>query len=167
MHFQFALNSSDIDLWNKDFLDTHLDLLDEISPVKNFSETSWTRIEGMTSGCLEDVFSVLIFHLPRRLKDILKTSYEMSSRRLCKISSKYLGKTVTLKMCWRGLQEMCWRCLYQYMSWIRLQNILKTNKCLLGKQNRFFYEMFYSSVFARFCERRSKLASGWWVECFP
>ena len=27
MHFGFALDSSDIDLWNIDMLDTHLDLL--------------------------------------------------------------------------------------------------------------------------------------------
>ena len=28
MHFGFALELSDIDLWNKDLLDTHIDLLD-------------------------------------------------------------------------------------------------------------------------------------------
>ena len=41
----------------------------------------------------------------------------MASRRLgrCKI--------VTLKTCWRRLQ---------YMSWRRLQGVLKTNECLLG-----------------------------------
>ena len=34
MHFGFALDSSDIDLWNIDLLDTHLDLLDTDIPSK-------------------------------------------------------------------------------------------------------------------------------------
>ena len=44
MHFGFALDSSDIDLWNIDFLDTNLDLLDTDIPNKYFffvSKTSW------------------------------------------------------------------------------------------------------------------------------
>ena len=32
MHFGFALGSSDIDLWNRDLLDTHLDLLETDIP---------------------------------------------------------------------------------------------------------------------------------------
>ena len=36
MHFGVALDSSDIDLWNKDLLDTHLDLLDTDIPSKHF-----------------------------------------------------------------------------------------------------------------------------------
>ena len=36
MHFRFVLDSSDIDLWNIDFLDTHLDLLDIDIPNKHF-----------------------------------------------------------------------------------------------------------------------------------
>ena len=53
----------------------------------------------------------------RRLEDFLKTS--------CKTSSRRLGrrKIVTLKKFWRRLQDMSWR---------RLPDILKTNKCLLG-----------------------------------
>ena len=80
-HFGFALDLSDIDLWNIDLLDTHLDLLDTISPV-----------------------------------NILFAS---------KTSSRRLGrrKIVTLKTCWRRLQDISWR---------RLQDVLKTNKCLLG-----------------------------------
>ena len=68
----------------------------------------------MSSRRLEDVFSVTIFRLPRRL-----------GRR----------KIVTLKTCWRRLQDMSWR---------RLQDVLKTNKCLLG--------MFFSlSKYSNFC----------------
>ena len=36
MHFGFALDSSDIDLLNIDFLDAHLDLLDTDIPSKQF-----------------------------------------------------------------------------------------------------------------------------------
>ena len=72
-HFGFALDLSDIDLWNIDLSDTHLDLLDTDITSKNF----------------------------------------VSLQR----------KIVTLKTCWRRLQEISWR---------RLQDVLKTNKCLLG-----------------------------------
>ena len=37
MHFGFALDSSDIDLFNIDLLDTHLDLLDTDIPSKHFA----------------------------------------------------------------------------------------------------------------------------------
>ena len=36
MRFGFAIDSSDIDLWNIDLLDTDLDLLDTDIPSKNF-----------------------------------------------------------------------------------------------------------------------------------
>ena len=36
MHFEFALDSSDIDLRNIDLVDTHLDLLDTDIPSKHF-----------------------------------------------------------------------------------------------------------------------------------
>ena len=36
MHFAFALEPPDIDLWNIDLLDTHLDFLDTDIPSKYF-----------------------------------------------------------------------------------------------------------------------------------
>ena len=42
MHFGFTLDSSDIDLWNIDLLDAHLDLLD-------------TNISSKHFVCLQDV----------------------------------------------------------------------------------------------------------------
>ena len=36
MHFGFTLELSDIDFWNIDLLDTHLDLLDTDIPSKHF-----------------------------------------------------------------------------------------------------------------------------------
>ena len=151
MHFGFALELSDIDLWNIDLLDTHLGLLNpeisiQISPAsilfvsikslrglqdmssRHLQDMSSRRLQDMSSRRLQDVFSVTIFRLPRRLEDVLK----MSSRRLArglenvfKTSSRRLGrrKIVTLKTCWRRLQDMSWR---------RLQDVFKTNKCLVG-----------------------------------
>ena len=86
MHFGFALDFSDIDLWTIDLLDTHLDLLDRISPVKILfaSETSWRHLQDMSSRRLEDVFSVNNFS---------------SSRRLGR------SKIVTLKTCWRRVED--------------------------------------------------------------
>ena len=43
MHFEFALELSDIDLWNIDLLDTHLDLSDTDIPRDVFKT------------CLQDV----------------------------------------------------------------------------------------------------------------
>ena len=73
MHFGFALELSDVDLLNIDLLDTHLDLLGTDIPSKCFAclhyvfKTSSRRIQDMSSRRLQDVFSVTIVRLPRRL----------------------------------------------------------------------------------------------------
>ena len=98
MHFGFALDLSDIDLLNIDLLDqryTHLDLLDTDIPSKHFV-------------CLQDV-------LKTSSRYVFKTSsrhvFKTSSRHVFKTSSRRLGrrKIVTLKTCWRRLQDMFWR----------------------------------------------------------
>ena len=85
-----ALNLTDIKFWDTDLLDTDI-------PSKNFA-------------CLQDVFSVTIFRLPRRLarclqdvledekvirwirvEDIFKTCLKTSLRRLFKINKCSLG----------------------------------------------------------------------------
>ena len=137
MHFGFAIDSSDTDLWNIELVDPHLDLLDTDIPSKHFV-------------CLQDVFKMSWIHVLkkswRRLQRNNFSSFKTSSRRLqdvlwdvfktslktwrrlqddIKTSSRCLGRqrTVTLKMCWRRIQDMAWR---------RLQDVLKTSKCLLG-----------------------------------
>ena len=110
-HFGFVLDLSDIDLWNKDLLDTHLDLLDTDITSKNFV-------------CLRDVLktsSRYVFKTSSRhvfktsSRHVFKTSsrhvFKTSSRHLCKTSSRRLGrrKIVTLKTCWSRLQDMSWR----------------------------------------------------------
>ena len=62
MHFGFALELLDINLWNIDLSDTHLDLLDTDIPSKYFVY-------------LHSVFKTSSRHASRRLQD-------MSSRRL-------------------------------------------------------------------------------------
>ena len=91
MHFGFTLNSSDIDLWNIDLLDEHLDLVDTDNSSKHFVclqdvlqtsprhvlKTSSRHALKMpsrdafktSSRRLQDVFSVTIFRLPRRLEN--------------------------------------------------------------------------------------------------
>ena len=64
MHFGFALDSSDIDLLNIDFLDAHLDLLDTDIPSKQFV-------------CLQDVFKTSSRHI-----------FKTSSRHVFKMSSE-------------------------------------------------------------------------------
>ena len=105
MHFGFALELSDIDLWNTDLLDTHLNLL---SPDK------YTDIPSKYFVCLHNIFKTSSKHVfttssrhvlktsSRRLQRNNPLSSKTSSRRLCKISCR------------------------------RLQDVFKTNKCLLG-----------------------------------
>ena len=72
----------------------------------------------------EDVFKTNIFALSITLQEVFK----MSLRRLAITSSRRLGrrKIATLKTCWRRLRDMSWR---------RIQDVLKTKKCLLGSNN--------------------------------
>ena len=79
-------------------------------------------LQDMSSRDLQDVFSVTIFRLPRRLQDVLRHFCKASTRRLQDIFARRLQEDVledqqivTLKTCWR-----------------RLQDVLKTNKCSLG-----------------------------------
>ena len=66
MHFGCALELSNIDLWNIDLLDTHLDLLDTDIPSKYFAclhnsrrlqDMSSRHLQDMSSRCLQDMSS--------------------------------------------------------------------------------------------------------------
>ena len=83
--------------------------------------TSWIR--------LQHVFSLTILRLPRRLEEVLKTSW----RRLAKTSSIRLGrqKIVMLKTSSRPLEDMSWR-LLEGISWRRLQDVSEANKIFTG-----------------------------------
>ena len=90
MHFGFALELSDIDLWNRGLLDAHLDFLDTDIPSKYFF-------------CLHNVFNTSSRH-------VFKTSWRRLQRNnfwSSKTSSRCLGrrKIVRLKTWWRRLQD--------------------------------------------------------------
>ena len=78
-------------------------------------KTSWRRLQNMSWKRLENVFSVTIFRLPRRLEDVLKDVSKTSWKRLGR------WKIVTLKTPSRRLQDMSSR---------RLQDVYW--ECLLG-----------------------------------
>ena len=107
MYFEFALELSDIDLWNIDLLDVHLDLLDTNIPSKYFVSVH------------------NVFMSSRRLQDMSSRRLQRNNFSSCKKSWRRLGrrKIVTLKRRWRLLQDMSWR---------RLEDAFKTIKCLLG-----------------------------------
>ena len=70
MHFRFALDSSYVDLWDIDLLDTDLDLwgtdIQCLSPI-HLEDVFKTCLQDVFKTSLQDVFNVTIFRLPRRL----------------------------------------------------------------------------------------------------
>ena len=136
MHFGFALDLSDIDLWNIDLLDTHLDLLDTDIPSKYFA-------------CLHNVFKTSSRHVFKTSsrhvfktssRHVFKTSsrhvFKTSSRNVFKTSSRRLGrrKIVALKTCWRRLQDMYWRPTNVCCCWV-ISRKRKNMDLLLGSSN--------------------------------
>ena len=115
-------------MWNIDLLDTHLDLL-------------VTDIPGKTFVCLHSVLkmsSVYVFNTASR--HVFKTSsrhfFKTSSRRLQR-NNFSSPKTPSRRLA-RYLQDVLedikllrWRCVEDVFKTC-LQDVLKTNKCLLG-----------------------------------
>ena len=108
MHFGFALELSDTDLWNTDLLDTDLGLLNpEINILISLVSVLFVSIKSlgglqyMSSRHLQDVLKTSSRHLARGLQDFFKTSLQD----VFKASSRCLGrcKIVALKTCWRRL----------------------------------------------------------------
>ena len=128
MHFGFASELSDIDLWNMDLLDTHLDLLDTDIPSKyivSLHSVFKTSLKYVFKTSSRHVFKTSSRHVLKMSSRRLQRNSFSSSKTSCKMFSRCLGrrKIVTLKTCWRRLQDMFWR---------RLEDVFKTNKCLLG-----------------------------------
>ena len=80
-HFGVALDLSDIDLWNIDLLDTHLDFLDTDITSKHFVclqdvlKTSSRYLLRTSSRRLEDVFQDVKLLGWRRIEDVFETSW--------------------------------------------------------------------------------------------
>ena len=101
-------------------LDTHLDLLDTDILSKHF-----VCLHSVFKTSSRYVFKTSIIHVFNTSSRRLQRNNFSFSTTSCKMSSRRLGrrKIVTLKTCWRRFQDMPWRCL---------QDVFKTNKCLLG-----------------------------------
>ena len=92
MHFGFALDLSDLVLWNIDLLDPHLDLLETDILSKDFVclqdvlETSQNmssrRLQHMYWRCLQHNNFPSYKKSWRTLKDVLRDAFNTSSRRL-------------------------------------------------------------------------------------
>ena len=113
MHFGLALELPDMDLWNTDLLDTHLDLLDTDIPSKNFV-------------CLHSVFkasSRYVFKTSSR--HVFKTTsghvFKICLQDVFKTSLRRLGRRKLL--CWRRVEDV-------FKAY--LEDVFKTSKCLLG-----------------------------------
>ena len=117
MHFGFALELSNVDLLNIDLLDTHLDLLDTDIPSKYFAFLN--NVLKMSS---RHVFNTSSRHV---LKTSSRNVFKTSSSHVFKTSSRRLQRSnfSSSKMSSKRLQGMSWR---------RVQDVFKTNKCLLG-----------------------------------
>ena len=142
MHFGFALELSDIGLWNLDLLDTHLDtdipskyFVSLNSVFKTFSryvfKTSWRQVFKTSSRHVFKTSS-------RRLQRNSFSSSKMSSRRLARCLQDVFAKPlqdifktssrrrrrrkiIMLKTCWRHLQHVaptnvCWLVCLDQMS---------------------------------------------------
>ena len=124
MHFGFALDSSDIDLWNIDLLDTHLDLLDTGIPSKYFFR-------------LQDVFKASSRHVFKRSS---RHVFKRSSRHVFKKSSRHVFKTS-----WRCLQ--CNNFLSSKASWRRLEDVLEDEKLLRRRRVEDVFKTCFEDVF--------------------
>ena len=126
MHFRLALELSDIDLWNIDLLDTHLDLLDTNIPGKDF--ICLHNVFKMSSRHVfktssRHVFKTSSKHVFKTLsRHVFKTSlshFQRNNFSSSKTSSRRLGRRKLLR--WRRAEDV-----------FCLQDVFKANKCLLG-----------------------------------
>ena len=124
-HFGFALDLSDIDLWNIDLLDTHLDLLG-------------TDITSKQFVCLGDVLKMssrYVFRMSSR--HVLKTSWrrlqrnnfsssKASWRRLARGLESVLEDVKLLRRrCFEDVFKMSWR--PANVCWVIVKCLLKSN----------------------------------------
>ena len=82
---------------------------------------SWRRLRDMSWRRLQNVFSVTIFRLPKRLEDFLKTSWK----------TKNCYAEGVLKTCLQDVFKISSRS-FQDMSSRRLQDVLETSKMFTG-----------------------------------
>ena len=96
-------------------------------------KTSWRRLQDMSWRRLQQVFSVTILRLSRRLEDVLKTYW----RRLAKTSWRCLEDVfkTSRKTSWRHVLKTSWR------------HILETcSRRLGGKQNFYWWYLYLTNL---------------------
>ena len=110
-------------------------------------------LKDMLSRRLDKVFSITIFVF----QDIFKTNCEMSSRHLCKMSSRSLGRWGMLR--WRRVEDVFKACLEGVFkaSW-RPTNVcwvVVSRMCMICYNNCFFsqFNTFFVAVIL------------WWTGC--
>ena len=132
MHFRFALELSNINLWNIDLLDTHLDLLDTDIPSKYF--VCLNNVFKTSSRHVFKTFSRHVFNMSsRRFQDIssgvfrtylqtyLQRNNFTSSRRLEDVFKVYLRRLQDVSeevksLRWRRVEDIFKACLLGYMT---------------------------------------------------
>ena len=139
MHFGFILEFSDIDLWNKDLLDKHLDLQD-------------TDILGKCFVCLHNVFktsSTYVFKTPSR--HVLNTS----SRHVFKTSSRHLqrnsfssSKTFSRRL--EDVFKMSWKTYNCYAEDVLKTSLRPTNVCWEQCDWSYRHQNYHSMQFRQF-----------------
>ena len=152
MHFRFVLELPDIDLWNIDLLDIHLDLLDTDIPsfvcLHSVFKTSSRYVFKTSSRHVFKTSSRHVFKTPsRRLQRNNFSSSETSSRRV----PRYLQDV---------LEDV------KLLRWRRVEDVFKTNKCLL-RSDELIHELikrFWEAEEGWNDSDREVLMSQW--ECF-
>ena len=111
MHFGFALELPDIDLWNTDLLDTHLVLL---------SQDKYTDIPSKYFVCLHKIFKWSSRHV---FKTSSKYAFKTSSRHVFKTFSRNIFKTSS-RVFARSLQDVLED--LKLLRWRRVEDVFKT-----------------------------------------
>ena len=131
MHFGFALELSDIDLWNIDLLDTHLDLLDTDIPSKYF-----VSLHSVFKTSSRYVFKTSSRHVfktsSRRLQCNNFLSSKTSSRRLQNVFARRLQDVLEdLKLLrWRRVEDVVKTCLEDvYKTSSKPTNVCREKTC--------------------------------------
>ena len=118
---------------SRNFFFTFLPTWPKSSAISNLpANICWSsrRLQDMSWRCLQHVFSVTIFRLPRCLEDVLKTFCKYILKTSWKTKNCYAEDV--LKTSWRYVLKTSWRHVLK-TSW---RHVLKTSwrqtKCLLG-----------------------------------
>ena len=128
MHFGFALDELDVDLWDIDLLGTDLDLLDTDIPREHFvclQDVFKAPSKHVFKTYLQDVFSITIFSLPGCLEDVLRDVFD---RRQGIFASHLQLNSWKAKDCYT--EDVLKTYSIHVLS--PLQDVLKTKTCLLG-----------------------------------